>query len=522
MKNSFKHIVISLLAVSILTVSACNKTESAPKSSQKDAGTEIHQITLNGLAAQMDGISIEEFDYTWHCDPSSVHEDVKNAPAEYYTGTKPDTDAAAYIDQELFYFPALPESGFQLLNYDGEQEWGYYYTDGVNDDYLFATLPKLGTSLPSQMMHSEEEAAQNRVLHITKAGTYALSGSWNGQIWIDLGDKDETFADENAKVTIILDNAQINCTVAPGIVCYSAYECQNTWEEQESYSSDVDLANAGFRVQLAEGSSNSVSGMNVFRMLKTVYKDEASTDPVKVQKKMRKTDGAFYSYVSMVVESQSEDASLQIDSGFEGLDSELYLAINGGTITINSQDDGINVNEDNVSSVMFNGGNITINAALGAEGDGVDSNGFIEINGGTLNINGIRVPDNALDSEDGIYYNGGSVYIDGTLQEYNPGDVLRESGNMGADPFAGRPDTAGGEKPFTMSEEDFDFEAFREQVNKLPEDATLSDVLALLGMEQFGAMERPGDFVGQIPPDGEGGGMPPEGQMPGEQPPEKP
>lgn len=43
------------------------------------------------------------------------------------------------------------------MNYDGEREWAYYYTDGENSDYIFATLPDLGNSLPAQMMHSEEE-----------------------------------------------------------------------------------------------------------------------------------------------------------------------------------------------------------------------------------------------------------------------------------------------------------------------------------------------------------------------------
>ena len=95
---------------------------------------------------------------------------------------------------------------------------------------------------------------------------------------------------------------------------------------------------------------------------------------------------------------------LNIVSSFEGLDSELHLTINGGIININSEDDGINTNEDNVSIASFLGGTITINAANGAEGDGIDSNGYVVVDGANLYINNIRVPDNCIDSEDGILY----------------------------------------------------------------------------------------------------------------------
>ena len=130
----------------------------------KDDYPGAHVIALSSASgAKIDGVQVKEYDYTWHVDPSAVHDDVKNAPAEYYTGTKPDTDAAAYIDHELYYFPKLDESGFKLINYDGKREYAYYYTDGVNDEYIFATLPALGNGLPTYMMHTEEEAAEGRL-----------------------------------------------------------------------------------------------------------------------------------------------------------------------------------------------------------------------------------------------------------------------------------------------------------------------------------------------------------------------
>jgi len=486
------------------TVSA-EETPAAPETSEETETPETYEgtvIVLQGDKATMDGEAVAEYDYTWHCDPTVSHDEVSSAPAEYYTGTKPETDAAAYIDHELYYYPELPEEDFRLVNYDGENEWAYYYTDGEHEDYIFATLPNLG-GFPADMMHSEAEAAGNKVLHITRPGTYILEGQWDGQILVDLGDKDDTFTDENAKVTLVLNGVDVNCTVAPGVLFSSAYECDNGWEDAETHSEDVSTEDAGVTVVIADGTENTVSGENVFRMLKTKYKNEDSTEEIKLQKKMRKTDAAFYSCVTMNVEGGKNDSgTLTVNSGFEGLDSELHLNVSGGNIVINSQDDGINVNEDNVSVAKFTGGTVTLNAALGAEGDGVDSNGFIVIDGGTLSINGIRVPDSPLDSEDGAYYLSGRVIVDGEEQNYTPGDVIRETmmgGPGGAGGFGGGQNGNPGQMPNGDPGQmkfggDFDIREFKEKVAALGDDATMEDVMALLGGGQSGQ-------GGQTPPD---------------------
>ncbi len=506
MKQNTKKAASFLLAlVLVFSLSACGNT-STPAEAEKITYENAKVLVLGGDTATLDGAELEVFDYTWHCDPATIHDEVDNAPAEYHTGTRPQTDAAAYIDHDLYYFPALEESGFRPIDYDGENEWAYYYTDGENNAYIFATLPRLGNSLPTQMMHTETEAAENQVLHIAKPGTYVLQGEWNGQIRIDLGDQDETFADPDAKVTLVLDGADITCTVAPGLVFYSAYECDNTWEDADEHTADVNTDDAGVTVIIADGTENSVSGTNVFRMLKTKYKNEDDTSAVKVQKKMRKTDGALYSYVTMNLCGEAENTGvLTVNSGFEGIDSELHLNFMGGNITVNSQDDAVNVNEDNVSVVSFTGGTVTLNAARGAEGDGVDSNGFIVLNGGTVSVNGVTAPDSALDSEDGIYYYGGTVIIDGAEQTYTTGDVFRETDRMGGDFGGGRMGDPG------QMAQAFDLAGFKEQVAALDDSATLYDVLALLGWN--GNQPDPGpmpDKGGERPDLPQGAQMSPE------------
>lgn len=466
--------ILCLLSL-VLPLAACGEK-------QAEAYPDAHILSLSGHEATLDGKAAEAFDYVWCIDPSVSHDEDEDAPAEYHEGEKPATDDAVFIDSDLPYFPSLPEDSFRLIKYDGEQEWAACYSDGVHDDYIFATLPHLGSELPSDMMHTAEEAAENRVLHIQAAGTYRLTGEWKGQILVDLG-KDAA-DDPEAKVTLILNGADITCSVAPAIVFRNVYECDGDWAERTEYSPEVDSTEAGAVVILAKGSTNTVSGTNIFRMLKPIYKDEDATDAVKVQKKLRKLDGAFYSYVTMNIEGEG---ALTVNAGFEGIDSELHLSFLGGDITVNSGDDGINVNEDHVSVVRFLGGKVTLNPAEGAEGDGVDSNGYIYINGGELAVNGVVPPDNALDSEDGILYQKGKVFVDGKEQTLEPGQTVKEvGGGMGGRPgetVAPPPGMAEiPPQPADQPMGNFDLDDFKEKVAGLDEDATIDDVLAILGM----------------------------------------
>lgn len=488
MKNLRKLLMAGLCLGIICGMTGCGKSQlRIEKKKYPDAVI----LELNQNQAKANGKEIEQFDYTWHCDPSQVHDEVENAPAEYYTGTKPETGAGVYIDQELYYYPLLDEDKFQKVNYDGEQEWAYYYNDGKNDDYIFATLPNLGNGIPAQMMHSEEEAAANKVLHITQPGTYVLVGEWNGQINVDCGE--DAYEDENAKVTLILDGATVSCTVAPGIIFKNVYECDHNWEDTERTDATIQTIDAGANLIIADGSQNHISGANVFRMLKTKYKDDESTDEIKLQKKLRKTDGALYSYMTMNIDGEkTKDGGLFVNSSFEGIDSELHLNVKGGSISINSQDDGMNGNEDHVSVVAFTGGTVNI-TVCGAEGDGVDSNGYILVDGGTILVNGVRVPDSALDSEDGVYYKSGSVIIDSVEQKYEPDSVFKET-RMGGD-FPGGDEFPGRENPGDKEKfeggpknpgdrmpmpQDFDIKEFKEKVAGLSDDATFEDVMELL------------------------------------------
>lgn len=395
------------------------------------ADNDVHTIILNFGTATLDGESVPEYDYTWHADPTVVHDEVKNAPAEYFTGTEPSGEDAVYIAHDIYYYPKVNTDGFKAVFYDDDWEWAYYYPVDEYSDYIWALLPVQGNEVPTQMMHSEEDAWNNPVLHITQAGTYELSGSWQGQIWIDLGDQDDTFTDENAKVTLILNGVNVTCDVAPALVFYSVYEADNEWEDRETYGPEVDISDAGAKVILADDSENTFTGTNVYRMLKTKFKDDESTAEVKVQKKQRKLDGTFYSFQSMLIDGQEKgNGVLNVIAGFEGLDTELHLTLNGGKVNIQSQDDGVNVNEDDVSVVTINGGELHIVSGLGAEGDGVDSNGYLVVNGGVVISAAKPQSDSGLDSDRGSFVNGGYVVATGSTMDWAESDSKQVTMNL--------------------------------------------------------------------------------------------
>ncbi|GMK37216.1 hypothetical protein PCCS19_02690 [Paenibacillus sp. CCS19] len=252
--------------------------------------------------------------------------------------------------------------------------------------------------------HENSEADKHTVVTITEPGTYRLSGTLSaGQVAVDLGEDAES--DPTAKVTLILDGVDITSTVAPAVIFYNVYEPYSADEDTKGVT---DLSNAGAQVVLADGTVNEVNGSYVAR----IYKEGTT-------KKLHKYDGAFYSRMSMNISGETQGTGeLHITGDREGLDSELHLSINSGQIYIESQDDGINTNEDGISVTTINGGYLHVNAGLGAEGDGIDSNGYLTINGGTIvTMANDRSPDGGIDADSDIAINGGTVIALGTRND---------------------------------------------------------------------------------------------------------
>ena len=282
-----------------------------------------------------------------------------------------------------------------------------YYEDGK--DFTYGEGSKKDA-------HSEEEAAAHTVIHITEPGTYRLSGTLSlGQVAVDLGE--DAKKNPDAVVTLILNGADITCEVAPAVIFYNVYECGDDDEDQAT--KDVDTSAAGANVIICDDTINTINGSYVEKIYKpeSVVLNEEKTK-VEDAKKLHKYDGAFYSRMSMNMDGEEKNTGvLNINAENEGLDSEIHLTINGGTINILSRNDGINTNEDGISVTTVNDGklNIRVTGDTG-EGDGIDSNGWLVINGGAVTSFACSDSmDSGIDSDMGIHINGGTVIASGNM-----------------------------------------------------------------------------------------------------------
>ena len=251
-------------------------------------------------------------------------------------------------------------------------------TGPVQTGEVTIRLSDNGTEFPADSGISTSEEAAYTQVRITEPGTYRITGSLSaGQIAVDLGEEAKNAP--GAAVLLILDGAEITCREAPAILFSNVYE-----------SGQPD-GPAGAHILLAQGSENRVTGSHT-----------------------EDFDGAVYSRMSMKLDGTG---SLRIEGDNEGLCSELHLTIDGGNLTIESGNDGINANADGESVITINGGTlgITVTGSTG-EGDGIDSNGSIVINGGTVESYACADSgDFGLDADLGVQINDGFIIATGNM-----------------------------------------------------------------------------------------------------------
>lgn len=94
-----------------------------------------------------------------------------------------------------------------------------------------------------------------------------------------------------------------------------------------------------------------------------------------------------------------DNGNIKINDSYEGIESK-NITMNGGNVSIISNDDGINIvnsnsksnnNETNQSVIIGDGGTLNITGGklnIDSSGDGIDSNGKIIISGGEVFVNG--------------------------------------------------------------------------------------------------------------------------------------
>ena len=340
----------------------------------------------------------------------------QKVPELNFTGT-----LHSYTESGRTYTPRYDTPTVITLSDEGITVNGHGETDAVftsHDIIYYENIDAYESGNPygegsASEKHTADEAAAHTVVNITAPGAYHVKGRLSaGQIRIDLGE--EAYSTPEAVVELILEDVDITCTVAPAILFLNTYECDSNWST-ETATPDVDTAAAGANLILQ--GNNTVNGSHVAK----IFKDKED------EKKLWKQDGAIYSYMSMNVYGPG---SLDLTADNEGLDTELHLSIFGGDITIRADNDGINTNEDGVSVTAIHGGSLHILAGLGAEGDGIDSNGYLVINGGTVVAAAHPAADAGLDSDLGSFIHGGTVLALGSAMDWAESDSRQVTMNL--------------------------------------------------------------------------------------------
>lgn len=307
----------------------------------------------------------------------------------------------------------------------------------------------------------------NENINITSAGEYLLKGNLVGSIIIDVSKEDMVHLFLNGVDINSNDFASIYVKEADKVVVTLLEDSVNNLCDESDYNqideNDVDglIFSKGDLIINGSGTLNvntnnkhgivskddlvinggtinvvsknqGIAGKDCVKIYDGNININCGTDAIKSDNDEDENKGYVYIAGGNIVIENADDAIqgyrlievvdgyIDIKNSFEGFEAQ-YININGGTININSSDDGMNAtdktntqsgfgfNED--ASIQINNGTIYINA----DGDGLDSNGTIYLNGGSLIVDGPSSSGNcAFDFETGGYAMGGSALMIGS------------------------------------------------------------------------------------------------------------
>ena len=256
---------------------------------------------------------------------------------------------------------------------------------------------------------SDSVVIDGDTITITEEGTYILSGSLtNGQIVVEA---------ENAKVQLVLDNADISCETSAAIY--------------------VKAADKVF-ITTTDGSTNTVCTSGEFEAI-----DDNNIDAAIFSKSDLTLNGAgslevtcenghgIVSKDDLVITS----GEYVVDAGKHALSGKDSVRIAGGTFDLTAGRDGIhseNTDEEEKGFVYIENGSFTITS----DGDGIDASYVVEIVDGSFDItagggyeNGEVHTDNDMM---GGFGNMGGQMQDGSTGEGNaPSDMTPPDGSTG-------------------------------------------------------------------------------------------
>lgn len=296
---------------------------------------------------------------------------------------------------------------------------------------------------------------------IEQSGTYRLNGSLkDGSITVNV---DKT-TDEGL-VSLILDNASISSSTGTPIniieakdvrieladgtvntVSQGAISTDDTEFPSAAIYSKADLVIAGTgTLNVTTEYNDCISGRDDLVIEGGILNLKAAADGIVGKDSLTVKDGTIVIEAGKKgMRSTNTEAadlglltisggSIDINAVSEGLEG-ISVSIEGGSINIVAEDDGINVSS-NTGTLYLSGGEIDISSG----GDGIDSNGNIEQSGGSVVINTQTVgpQDTPLDYDGSYTKTGGSIKdqngsdIDTSMQ--GPGGMRNNNGMGGMD-----------------------------------------------------------------------------------------
>ena len=369
-------------------------------------------------------------------------------------------------------------------------------TDTATSNSSFSTNVKSGEKLDVDTHYSEQDLSwdtssetaidlsnptatdgvtvEDGTLTITKAGTYKLSGEYQGQIKVETADSDA--------VRLVLDNANItnssgaalNVVNADEVILYSASGTTNTISDGADYTatgeddpdavvySKADLTIAGEGTLKVNGN----------------HEDGIHT-----------SDG-------LVIAS----GTLEVNAANTGIKGKDYVDILGGTINVTAQQDGIkstNDTDEGKGWTRLSNGTVTVNAG----DDGFKASRVVEISGGSLTV---EQSDEGIEAQY-INISGGDVNV--TSADDGMNASLKTSDSESTDSSANTSDTAnqqqgslpGGQQNGTSNQQ-------QQGTGQPPQ----GQPPAMSGTSQDGTSQNGTTGTGQ-----QGTGQPPQGGMPG-------
>lgn len=308
--------------------------------------------------------------------------------------------------------------------------------------------------------------SDNSNVSVTEEGIYYLTGTAeNFTVTVE--------ADENDKIQIVLENADIKNENFPVIYVKSADKCfitplsENTLSVSGEFTADSDtntdaviysredlVLNGTGTLTIDSPYGNGISAKDDFKATGGTYNISCASDGIEVNDSISICGGEFNitSQKDAVHCENSDDntlgsvfiengtfnlnaasdgiqatTTLQIEGGnfnicaAEGLEST-YIQINDGNIYIEAYDDGINATYKSTAfdvMIEFNGGNTVIVMGAG-DTDSIDANGSIIVNGGTIDITG----NSSFDCDGNAQYNGGTIIVNGTQVDSIPQSMM--------------------------------------------------------------------------------------------------